>query len=51
MEDLRQPPEKSHVSCLDTAVTVGMDGPAFAMVLDIIGDRDYPDSFFDYRDC
>ena len=49
MEDFRQPQAQPHAFCVDTAVAAGLDGLAFAMVLDIVGDRDYSDSLFDYR--
>ena len=47
MEDLRQPAAESRVCGVDAPVAPGLDGLVISLVLDLVGDRHHPDSFFD----
>ena len=47
MEDLRQPAAQPRARGIDTPVAAGLDGLAIGLVLDLVGARHHPDSFFD----
>ena len=47
LEDLRQPAAQSRTRGFDTPVAAGLDSAAVGLVLDLVGDGNHPDSFFD----